>query len=1217
MAPSKALCEERFEDWSARFGCIDVEVALVTGDGDPSLAFRDVASAHLIITTPEKWDSLTRRWTESFFLFGSVKLFLLDEVHLIADENRGCCLEATFCRMKVIQQAAKQARVTMDEIHVSSYANTTPEAFSSAMRVIAVSATLPNIVDLASFLDANEAYTFDDSYRPVPLTVHVVGQGFVGEASNSQFRFWSSLDRNIPDIIHRFSKRKPVLVFCHSKADTEKLADLLAMENGIRINGDVNSELAGRTKVSKLQRVLFHGIGYHHAGLELDDRRLVEKAFTSGKLRVLCATSTLAMGVNLPAHLVIIKGTKAWRGGGAGYQDLDKTSLLQMIGRAGRPGFDTAGTAVIMTDNKSKRAFEQLVAGGLEPAMSKLYTKLDEVINAEVSQKVITSLETAMDWLKTTLFFIQLCQNTSHFDKGSILTTERKLLDVCTQSIQRLQAIDTLTGDGMHNIFGLPASHIMSQHLVEYQAMQLFRSIPHDINQPQLLKIICNIEGLQRPVRRSEKRFLKEAHKIIRYKLEGPASKVTIQQPSEKTFVLLQAFISKLGVEDNTLRQEMNSMVEFACRMLAALEELSARGSRNGAVLLESLKLRRCFATCIWNADDTVLNQLRGVGPTCASSLRFSGIASFDDIINASPEQIEKAARRLTPFGANLRNAVHKIFGDRLQLSAQIIDNHDGSKQIICNLTRYSNAQAHPLECRNSGEAEVSYTLVAFADVPGGCLMYRRGISSPSTFKVDLHKGIDAPVSFFLIGSLVGLDETFTIPWRQCAMGVKRPIIRVCSNEDGRRKRSCNKEVDVRPDEDSIATVMTRSKVTPSPKSGSMSAISDRRYASPVVSVESSSIELAENIALMPRAPLSHQSQNVPVTDSGNKNNFSSECAQDWSSYSNATRGAESMACTTHLQSMQHYVTPWEQHSLPFSYPARIQIDQCCSSLSGSLRQVDACAPVLRHVSASKQRSGNGSTGTTSNNVAMPKSSWKNAKQRQMRTQQRAFVHKKDNPFLAYMHDPNQAERHLDSLTKQSNSSRLIPTDCLRSVSRAYENISKKYSTTKPSYFRPFQACNQRTRIIQPSHVDDANLWSYQKNLGNHTVTEIRGPTQAAMFVESGHWTDPNAEQPFVPDSVYLGNSTTAFGSRILSETFNQGYQNERLYPEKRSFSRDNLTSQNYMYPHPVVPLPGEYRYGVNVTEDVQHATGFENQAYSVRGDSADQMYHAEFFTAL
>ena len=69
-------------------------------------------------------------------------------------------------------------------------------------------------------------------------------------------------------------------------------------------------------------------------------------------VQVLCTTSTLAMGVNLPAHLVVLKGTRRWSsdaGETAGYQEYDRSTCLQMIGRAGRPQFDTEGVAVIMT----------------------------------------------------------------------------------------------------------------------------------------------------------------------------------------------------------------------------------------------------------------------------------------------------------------------------------------------------------------------------------------------------------------------------------------------------------------------------------------------------------------------------------------------------------------------------------------------------------------------------------------------------------------------------------------------------------------------------------------------------------------------------------------------------------------------------------------------------------------------------------------------------
>lgn len=635
------------------------------------------------------------------------------------------------------------------------------------MRVVAVSATLPNIGEIASFLDANEAHTFDDSYRPVPLKIHVIGQGYIGGANTNQFRFWSALDRNVPDIIQRFSKKKPALVFCHSKNDTEKLADMLAMENGIGSKSKTSSEMASRTRVSKLQRVLFHGIAYHHAGLEVDDRRLVEKSFIEGKIRVLCATSTLAMGVNLPAHLVLIKGTKAWRGGGLGYQDLEQASLLQMIGRAGRPGFDTSGTAVIMTDNQSKRIFERLASSGLRPAISKLCTKIDEVVNTEISQRVITSTESALDWISGSLFSIQLRNNPSNFGVKDGTSLDEKLFAQCTESIRRLRAIGTLAGGNGPQLFALPASHVMSQHLVESQAMQLFVDTAYDSNQCQILKTLAHIEGLHRPVRRSEKRFLKEAHKSLKYKLDGPPSKVTIQKPFEKAFVLLQVSIGRIHLEDYTLRQEMNSMVDFSSRMLMALEDYSTRGTKNGMVVLESLKLRRSLATNTWNAQEDVLNQLIGIGPSAALSLKFSGISKFEDVLQATDEQLEKAAKRLQPFGSNLRTAVSKILADTLQITARIKytgESKDPS-HVVCELRRRDNVTSLNVTASKNATPQVTYTLLAYTDRPGGCLIYRRNVSSPGCYKAQVPKTFGA-VTFHLIASLVGLDGELLCPVR-------------------------------------------------------------------------------------------------------------------------------------------------------------------------------------------------------------------------------------------------------------------------------------------------------------------------------------------------------------------------------------------------------------------------------------------------------------------
>lgn len=76
------------------------------------------------------------------------------------------------------------------------------------------------------------------------------------------------------------------------------------------------------------------GVAFHHGGLDVVDRNTVEKCYQQRQISVICCTSTLAVGVNLPCHFVIIKNTMSWQGGGlAEYADLE---IMQMLGRAGR-----------------------------------------------------------------------------------------------------------------------------------------------------------------------------------------------------------------------------------------------------------------------------------------------------------------------------------------------------------------------------------------------------------------------------------------------------------------------------------------------------------------------------------------------------------------------------------------------------------------------------------------------------------------------------------------------------------------------------------------------------------------------------------------------------------------------------------------------------------------------------------------------------------------
>ena len=106
------------------------------------------------------------------------------------------------------------------------------------------------------------------------------------------------------------------------------------------------------------------GVAFHHAGLTNEDRTAVEKGYLAGEINVICCTSTLAVGVNLPCHMIIIKNTVTYQSNAAGgckeYSDLE---IMQMLGRAGRPQFDDSAVAVIMTRLQRVNYYEKMISG--------------------------------------------------------------------------------------------------------------------------------------------------------------------------------------------------------------------------------------------------------------------------------------------------------------------------------------------------------------------------------------------------------------------------------------------------------------------------------------------------------------------------------------------------------------------------------------------------------------------------------------------------------------------------------------------------------------------------------------------------------------------------------------------------------------------------------------------------------------------------------------
>ena len=394
LAPLRALTNEKESEWE-RFESLGYSVYVVTGERD--LTPRLAEKADILVMTPEKADSATRKHDSPRYSFMTdIDCCVIDEVHLLDSDRRGAVLEVTISRLRRL----------------------------CAPRIVALSATMQNVGDVAEWLDAPEACTFrfDDSYRPVPLSATVETYAHGDNAFADKYRrLYRALDLAQPHI----EDGGQALVFVASRQDTVRAAEkardeLTERDVGISSRGDYEFHTDARElENDTLRQSVVDGVGFHHAGLSKDDKDRVEEWFKRGQIQLLFSTSTLAWGVNLPARCVVIRDTKL-HDPLEGEVDMSPLDILQMLGRAGRPGYDDAGYAHVICDGSDAGRYRRLLADG-KPIESRLAEELDSHLNAEIALGVVDDIEDVMSWLETTFYYTRAASAPDEYDDSASL----------------------------------------------------------------------------------------------------------------------------------------------------------------------------------------------------------------------------------------------------------------------------------------------------------------------------------------------------------------------------------------------------------------------------------------------------------------------------------------------------------------------------------------------------------------------------------------------------------------------------------------------------------------------------------------------------------------------------------------------------------------------------------------------------------------------------
>ena len=395
VLPFISVAQEKVAHFKTMFASIGVKIGGFMGGRSPQ---GGLTSVDIAICTIEKANSIVNHLLEEGMetFLGAV---IVDELHLLGDVHRGYLLELLLA--KLLYFTSRSYKKTC----VSHY-----------LQVVGMSALLPNLKTIAKWLNA---IPYSTTFRPVPLSELIMVDKILYDSAFhtiiKDYNSVSTVDDGATIIcLEALKERNSILMFCPTKAWCEEAAVSIASHIKLFLDDpNIVLDKAGLDNIVKqlsctqagldsvLENTLSSGVAFHHAGLTLDEREIIESAFRSSLIHVLVATSTLSAGVNLPARYVIIS-TPVFHGSA-----LDTLIYKQMIGRAGRKGIDIQGDGIIICKSHDKKKALSIIESQPKPVCSCLVPKMGNKVSSLLKRALLEIVASAhtVSFQELMLFF--------------------------------------------------------------------------------------------------------------------------------------------------------------------------------------------------------------------------------------------------------------------------------------------------------------------------------------------------------------------------------------------------------------------------------------------------------------------------------------------------------------------------------------------------------------------------------------------------------------------------------------------------------------------------------------------------------------------------------------------------------------------------------------------------------------------------------------------